>query len=386
MFMLVISKNFIYVVRRYKHVHEYDISRALLAHLFKKAIKQALKYYVIFAVLLLVLDFSVNFIATEMAKRDVESLITTENDDFHKIARIHEFVYNSLQPFYNDPTSKRVLSFPLIDGTLDIWIAQKTFPHIFIRKTPVSWSWAYITKTGNCGEHAAVFSTLLKLAGFEARVVEASGEDHAWTEVKINREWIRVDASVPPDRSWYGNESYYEETWEKFKISSVIAEDGEEITEKYTDIGTLTIYVVDSEKPVKGVYVGVYSWNPVERRPDKYKAPLFVMEKKANSTGIAVFMLGGNNYTVKTFQDYFIFRILLYDTNITVIENANNEHKIDVSNEKRNFSPQDVFLHSGVTLGLLHFVWWIIFVFAFFGWKIGRVFGQETGKFLRRNN
>ena len=116
----------------------YNMSGELLIQLLKKSAKRALKYYVIFVVLLLILDFSVNFIATEMAKRDVESLITTESDDFHKIARIHEFVYRSLQSFYNDPTSRKVLSLPLIDSTIDIWITQR-FPHIFVRKAPVSW-------------------------------------------------------------------------------------------------------------------------------------------------------------------------------------------------------------------------------------------------------
>lgn len=246
---------------------------------------------------------------------------------------------------------RKVLSLPLIDSTIDIWITQR-FPHIFVRKTPVSWSWAYITKIGNCDEYAAVFATLLRFAGFEARVVRASGEDHVWTEVKIDEEWTRVDASVPPSKPWYGNKSYYKEAW-KFKISAVITEDGEVITENYTDTRILTVYVSDSEKPVKGVYVSVYSWNPVERKPDKYKAPLFVMEKRTNSTGIAVFMLGENNYTIKVFQDYFIFRILLNETNTTVIENANNELRMYFYT---SVSRLDCFTLDGGLYSYLHFL------------------------------
>jgi len=337
--------------------YRHDVRRGLLIQLLKRSAKQALKYYVIFVILLLILDFSVNLIAIEIAKRDVENLIANEDDDFQKIAKIHELVYTSLQSFYNDPTSRRILSLSLIDSTIDIWITQKP-SHIFIRKNPVSWSWAYVTKMGNCVEHAAVFATLLKLAGFEARVVRASGEDHVWTEVKMDGKWIRVDASVPPDSPWYGNESYYEEAW-KFKISAVITEDGDEVTEKYTDTGTLTVHVTDAGKPVEGIKVCVYSWNPVERRPDKYKVPLFVMEKPTNSTGTAVFMLGGNNYTIKLFRDYFIFRIPVNETNITVKENVNNELNIDISNGC-DFSPLDIPLHFGVFLGILHFEWWVI--------------------------
>gem|GEM_PF-7032655 len=250
-----------------------DNGRKELLILFKKSVKQALKYYGIFVALLLVLDFSVDSIATEMAERDVEKLIANESDDFQKIVKIHEFVYSSLRPFYNDPTARRLLSFPLIESSIEICRAKSSphLFHLFTKESPASGSWAYVTKMGNCEEHAEVFATLLKLAGFEARVVRASGEDHAWTEVMMNGEWIRVDASIPPSHPWYENESYYEEHWNHFKISAVITENGEEITENYTDTGTLIVHVTDDGEPLEGAYVGLYSWNPVERNPKKYK-------------------------------------------------------------------------------------------------------------------
>lgn len=355
--------------------HRHDVRRELLIQLLKRSAKRALKYYMIFVILLLILDFSVSLLAIEIAKRDVENLIANEDDNFQKIAKIHELVYTSLQSFYNDPTSRRILSFPLIDSTIDIWATRRP-PYVFIRKAPVSWSWAYVTKMGNCDEHAAVFATLLRLAGFEARVVKASGEDHVWTEVKMDGEWMRVDASVPPDSPWYGNESHYEEAW-NFKISAVITEDGEEITENYTDTGTLAVHVTDAGKPVEGVNVYVYSWNPVERRSDKYKVPLFVMEKQTNSTGTAIFMLGENNYTIKLFRDYFIFRIPVNETNTTVKENINNELSIDISSGY-DFFPLDIPLHFSVFLGILNFEWWAILCTC--------VFCLNCIKLWRKNN
>jgi hypothetical protein len=49
---------------------------------------------------------------------------------------------------------------------------------------------------GKCREFAILYSELCVSQGYQCRIISGPLNDHAWTEVKIDGEWIRVDASL----------------------------------------------------------------------------------------------------------------------------------------------------------------------------------------------
>lgn len=52
---------------------------------------------------------------------------------------------------------------------------------------------------GKCREFAILYAELCLSQGYQCRLVSAPINDHAWTEVNINGEWTRVDASLGPN-------------------------------------------------------------------------------------------------------------------------------------------------------------------------------------------
>ncbi|RLI73681.1 hypothetical protein DRP04_15510 [Archaeoglobales archaeon] len=109
--------------------------------------------------------------------------------------------------------------------------------------------WIAFFKVGGCSELASLFNEIAKRAGLEVRVVETRGEDHAWVEVKINGKWVHVDPTLyyinyhfGSNIKWFDNPGFYELKW--FRISKVFVKNtNEDITEKYTDIGALVVYL-----------------------------------------------------------------------------------------------------------------------------------------------
>lgn len=52
---------------------------------------------------------------------------------------------------------------------------------------------------GKCREFTILYAELCISQGYQCRIISAPLNDHAWTEVKINGEWIRVDSSLGPN-------------------------------------------------------------------------------------------------------------------------------------------------------------------------------------------
>jgi hypothetical protein len=72
---------------------------------------------------------------------------------------------------------------------------------------------------GRCEEFAILYAELCISQGYQCRIVDSIFNDHEWNEVKIDSNWIRVDAS-PTGESLSENISYhigfplfYEEVW-----------------------------------------------------------------------------------------------------------------------------------------------------------------------------
>jgi len=66
-----------------------------------------------------------------------------------------------------------------------------------------------------CGGYAILYAELCISQGYEARVVGNIFGDHAWTEIKLNETWTRVDSS-PTGASMSDNIGYplfYEQRW-----------------------------------------------------------------------------------------------------------------------------------------------------------------------------
>jgi len=52
---------------------------------------------------------------------------------------------------------------------------------------------------GKCLEFAVLYAELCVSQGYQCRIISAPLNDHAWTEVKIDGEWTRVDSSLGPN-------------------------------------------------------------------------------------------------------------------------------------------------------------------------------------------
>jgi len=77
----------------------------------------------------------------------------------------------------------------------------------------------YQGQKARCGGYAVLYAELCISQGYQARIVINLFGDHAWDEVKLGDNWIRVDAS-PTGQTLSGNFSYhvgypffYEEIW-----------------------------------------------------------------------------------------------------------------------------------------------------------------------------
>jgi len=172
-------------------------------------------------------------------------------------------------------------------------------------------------KCGACGEKSDLISSMLNSIGIDAVSVATLGEDHTWNEVKINNEWIFLDATADggvdnfnmSKRDFEKNPDYNR------SLSYVIAyypnETRFDVTRNYTDTNKLIVYVEEkSGEPISGINVIVKS---------HYLNPPHASNScVTNDSGICSFELGGYNYTIDIQKYYFSF----IEKNVTLTENG----------------------------------------------------------------
>ena len=188
------------------------------------------------------------------------------------------------------------------------------YPHVGVRlpESTENWdSWIYHTRIGMCGEFSRIFSTMCYYANLSVRQVYCRGEDHVWNEVKIDDNWIIIDATAVnlPDSNGFnlswdfmenkvkgdliqnginvdeGNVSYVYATYPDY------IDDKVDITERYTDVINISIKVIDNkEQPVDSVKVKLISYNRLRRMNT-------ALSKITNESGYCNFTIGGGDYS-----------------------------------------------------------------------------------------
>jgi len=228
----------------------------------------------------------------------------------------------------------------------NIWNREPNFPPIYkryvvywdstgrikIRAKSPSFSndphWIAYFKVGGCGELASLFCEVANRCELETRVVGTPGEDHAWDEVKVNGEWKHTDPTIyyynyhgNSNDQWFANPQFYEENWSN--ISKVFVErTGEDITQKYTDVGMLNILFT---APVDRVSITTLK-NGKKR---------FVHSEEVNASGLKI-ELGGKIYNVTSEKDLIPFLVSRQDVKeVKVVEGE--EASIELSPEKLAF-------------------------------------------------
>lgn len=135
--------------------------------------------------------------------------------------------------------------------------------------------WIAYYKVGGCGELASFFYEVAKRAGFEVRVVEDNGIDHAWVEVRINDSWMVADPTIywwyvndPKnhsdwDKRWFNNKSWYE----RWHFSRVVtrSQNGTilDLTANYTKTYNVTISI---DPEVQNGVLKVTTWKGSQER------------------------------------------------------------------------------------------------------------------------
>jgi hypothetical protein len=116
--------------------------------------------------------------------------------------------------------------------------------------------WKFLlTGVGTCGEISMASIKMLADIGFETRRIEVSGENHAFTEIKIENGWKVIDGVTVQSR----------EDWINNRISDVgcvtylctITDDSfTELIEDYTNkTDTITLIITQNGEPVAGAHV-----------------------------------------------------------------------------------------------------------------------------------
>jgi hypothetical protein len=127
-----------------------------------------------------------------------------------------------------------------------------------------------ITQNGNCGESSLASIGMAQAAGIPVRQVGFRGEDHAFTEMLVDGEWMTLDPI-----SGYGNgfnvpPRYYDTFWQNISYVEAIYPNGtvEDITSRYTDMGVFLVTVVDqNNQTVSNASVSVISYNKADHQP-----------------------------------------------------------------------------------------------------------------------
>jgi len=122
------------------------------------------------------------------------------------------------------------------------------------RNTSLASKYVLIVQNGNCEESALALMGFAEMAGIPVRQVAFHGEDHTFIEMFVDGRWMIIDPltkyndngyDVPPrfyETNWSYKVSYAEATYPNGTI--------EDVTDRYTDIGTIMVRVVDKDNQI----------------------------------------------------------------------------------------------------------------------------------------
>lgn len=133
----------------------------------------------------------------------------------------------------------------------------------------------FVQKTGNCGEFASSMKLLIKdVTGFNTRIVQMEGKDHAFPEININNEWwvfdkIYTTRSRPIKSSDYASFLYVANN-ELFNDISNLKDDANEasvLSEHGFNSSNLTITAiqdmtsnVSDDEPINNAVVEIFAY------------------------------------------------------------------------------------------------------------------------------
>lgn len=294
--------------------------------------------------------YSIIFAENEI-KNTVIEIKGNETSHFEIAKKIMEWEQRNIYSIYSRP------------NIMGISIIPK-FPFLCWRNPNPNAQWVMATKCGACEELSILFFEMTKNAGIESRIVRNPGEDHSWNEIKINDEWINFDVGV----NVINDTKYYErQNGMNKNLSYVFAEDSEnkliDITNRYTDTGKLIVSIQESGKPLGNVKIIVKSMFLMENNK-MYKSPRYATECITNSSGVCVFNLGGNDYTVVAQKRLFDFsigfkdeKVIKLEENTTLLMNL-SPIKLDLllTEEDRTFLIEII-----IAIVLWVFIFWVIY-------------------------
>jgi hypothetical protein len=105
-------------------------------------------------------------------------------------------------------------------------------------------NWITYFHCGACGELAELFYHVTNKSQIESRLVQTTGEDHAWVEVKINDSWMYFDPTLVEifqrnsefRNRWFSKPENFESAW-SWNVSRVtVSSTQEDITMRYTKV------------------------------------------------------------------------------------------------------------------------------------------------------
>jgi hypothetical protein len=167
--------------------------------------------------------------------------------------------------------------------------------------------WKYLlVGTGACYETAMASTTLLKDAGFDARIVALPGEDHDFTEVRINGTWMVIDPGYGFISPISREQRADARITEMGTISYVIAYTGSnftELTSLYVPTDTITINVTNGSTPLPNAQVYLLH----EFRNGTTRLPDTGLSFFTNATGEVTFHLGALTYNqnASKYDDFY---------------------------------------------------------------------------------
>lgn len=209
--------------------------------------------------------------------------------------------------------------------------------------------WIITTKCGSCGEYSVLFKELAEASKIESRIVHNSGENHQWNEVTIDNSCITVD----PSMKIFNDSEYYERPNEMGGMGKQLSyvfyvDSGREhdITNRYTQTGTLIVNIERGNVPLENVLVIVKSRFLMDRYPSEYKKPIDSVWNYTDSNGTCKFNLGENNYTIVA-KEYGIVVGRKAERILTLEENSEVEITL---------SPQKLFFPNTFYLLILAFL------------------------------
>ncbi|MCK4928608.1 MAG: hypothetical protein KAR76_02625 [Methanosarcinales archaeon] len=221
-----------------------------------------------------------------------------------------------------------------LDNLLNVW--SKNFmlkkPYLIINRASNNSNLMMYYKHGVCGDFGLLLSKLATASGIENHRTYSPGENHEWVEIKINEQndsWVNADASwrwsrheyVYNDFEAYGNQSrvYYVD-----EFNNQI-----DVTEKYSSVGNLSVYVKSNEENITNFNVDIISQKAYSIFPKISRHP--------DTNGYFNYTLGTKRYTVVAKKSYCwgLISYIAVNDSVLIIENETNN--VVLEPEKKYF-------------------------------------------------